>query len=274
MDLSNLSARDWTTLSAADARAAARRDPVVVLPLGATEQHGPHLPLSTDVHIGAGLLSEALRHVREDVEVWTLPPVTVGASGEHARFPGTESVSTEELIGTLVERGSELARAGVRRLVLANSHGGNRHAMEAGGLRLRAAHDMLVVKASWFRFARPVDVDLPESEWRHGLHGGALETAMMRHLRPDLVHLDAVADFPSFGMELERTLRRVGPEGEASFAWLAEDLNREGVVGNATLATAEMGRQLVRYYGGVLGEVIADAAAFPLDRLSPASEGS
>jgi len=272
-DTSHVPSREWTTLSSAEAEAAAQRDPVVVLPLGATEQHGPHLPLSTDVHIGVGLLAEALRHLREEAEVWTLPPVTVGASREHARFPGTESVSTEELIRTLVERGGELADTGVRRLLLTNSHGGNRHAMEAAGLELRAERDMLVVKASWFRLARPAGVDLPEIEWRHGLHGGAVETAMMLHLRPDLVDRDEITDFPSLGAELERTLRRLGPEGEASFAWLAEDLNPQGVVGNATLGTATMGGELVRHYGSALAEVIADTAAFPIHRLSPAPDG-
>jgi creatinine amidohydrolase len=241
---------------------------VAILPLAATEQHGPHLPLSTDLDIGMGLLAEALRHLPDGVGARMLEPITVGASQEHQRFPGTVSVSTEQLIRSIVEQGAALARAGVRRLVLSNSHGGNRHAMEAAGLALRAEHGLLVVKASWFRFARPTDVDVPEAEWRHGLHGGALETAMMLHLRPDLVRTDAIADFPSLGQDLERTLRRLGPEGEASFAWLADDLNPRGVVGDARLATAAMGERLVAHYGGMLAEVILDARDFPLDRLS------
>jgi creatinine amidohydrolase len=179
-------------------------------------------------------------------------------------------VTTEQLIRTLVEQGAALARSGVRRLVLSNSHGGNRHAMEAAGLALRAGYDLLVVKASWFRFARPTGVDVPEAEWRHGLHGGAVETAMMLHLRPELVRTDSIADFPSLGAELESSLRRLGPEGEASFAWLAADLNPHGVVGDARLATAAMGERLVEHYGRVLAEVIMDARDFPLERLSPA----
>ncbi len=245
-----------------------RRATVAILPLAATEQHGPHLPLSTDLDIGMGLLAEALRHLPDGLEVTTLAPVSIGASQEHARFAGTVSVTTEELIGSIVDQGAGLARSGIRRLVLSNSHGGNRHAMEAAGLALRAEHDLLVVKASWFRFARPADVDLPEAEWRHGLHGGAVETAMMLHLRPGLVRTEAIADFRSFGQDLERTLRRVGPEGQASFAWLADDLNPQGVVGDARLATPAMGARLVQHYGRVLAEVIMDARDFPLDRLS------
>jgi creatinine amidohydrolase len=228
--------------------------------------------VSTDLDIGMGLLAAARRHLPDDVALHLLPPISVGASQEHARFPGTLSVSTEELIRSIVEQGATLARSGVRRLVLANSHGGNRHAMDAAALSLRAGHGLLVVKASWFRFARPTDAELPEAEWRHGLHGGAVETAMMMHLRPDLVRTEAIADFPSLGAELERTLRRLGPESQASFAWLADDLNPLGVVGNATLATAAMGAHLVEHYGRILAEVILDARDFPLDRLSPAPE--
>jgi creatinine amidohydrolase len=262
-----LARRDWTALSDVEARATAVRDPVLVLPLGATEQHGPHLPTSTDVDIGRGILEGALAILPSDAEVWTLPVVRVGASLEHARFAGTESVSTEAMIAAIVAQGTSLARAGLRRLVLFNSHGGNRHALDAAALRLRAEHRMLVVKASWFRFTRPTDVTLPEGEWKHGLHGGAVETAMMLHLRPDQVRRDAIREFPSLGARLERSLRRLGPEGEASFAWLAGDLNDAGVVGDARLATAEIGERLVWHYSRVLADVILDARDFPIDEL-------
>ena len=126
---------------------------------------------------------------------------------------------------------------------------------------------MLVVEASYFRFERPHGADLPDSEWRHGLHGGAVETAMMLHLRPDLVRAGAIARFPSLGEELASTMRRLGPEGQASFSWLAGDLNPHGVVGDATLATAELGERLVMHYARALAEVIPDARDFPLDRL-------
>jgi creatinine amidohydrolase len=266
--VSDGSPRSWGALSPAEAAEAARRDPVVILPLAATEQHGPHLPPSTDVDIGAGLLAAALRRLPSDAHVWTLATVTVGASQEHTRFPDTRSVGTEQLIRTIVAEGAELAGVGVRRLVLSNSHGGNRAAMDAAALALRAQHGLLVVKASWPRFPRPADVDLPDAEWRHGLHGGAVETAMMLHLRPDLVRRDAIADFPSLGRELELALTHVRPEGAVSFAWLAGDLNPHGVVGDARLATPELGERLVAHYARILAEVVLDAAAFPLERLT------
>jgi creatinine amidohydrolase len=260
--------RHWSELSPKDARTIAARDPVVILPLAATEQHGPHLPLSTDADIGRGVLAAALARLPADAEVWTLPMMNVGASLEHARFPGTVSVTAEEMIRLIVTTGGELAGVGVRRLVLFNSHGGNRAPMDSAALTLRAAHDMLVVKASYFRFARPQELALPDREWKHGLHGGAVETAMMLHLRPDAVRRDAITTFPSLGTRLEGSLSRVGPEGEAPFAWLAADLNPTGAVGNARLATAEMGGRLVDYYGRVLAQVLDDARVFPIEALT------
>lgn len=263
-------ARSWQVLSPTEVRAAAARDPVLILPLAATEQHGPHLPNSTDADIARGLLEAALARLPADAAVFTLDLVPVGASQEHTRLSGTESVTTEEMIALIVGRGDALARSGVRRMVLFNSHGGNRAAVDAAALELRAKHDLLVVKANYFRFTRPSDVALPSEEWTHGLHGGAVETAMMLHLRPDLVRRDAIADFPSLGSRLESSLRRVRPEGEAPFAWLAGDLNPQGVVGDARLATPALGTRLVEHYAAALAEVILDTRDFPIDALARA----
>jgi creatinine amidohydrolase len=240
---------------------------MVILPLAATEQHGPHLPLTTDVDIGRGILDAALAALEPGRRPATLPMIEIGASEEHLSFPGTRSVMAGELVETIVRIGAEVADTGCRRMLLTNSHGGNRFAMEEAGLRLRRERGMLVVKASWFRFDRPDDVHFPEAEWRHGLHGGAVETAMMMHLHPDRVLEDAVADFPSLGIELAHGLRRVEPEGQASFAWLAEDLHPSGVTGDARLATSALGGRLVRHYGKALADVILDTWDFPLDRL-------
>ena len=260
--------RYWHALTTTEAAAFAARDPVVVLPLAAIEQHGPHLPLSTDLDIGLGLLHEAFRQLPDDLPARVLPPQTIGASREHLRFAGTLSLDPELLVELIHQQGTALAACGVRRLVLFNSHGGNVTAMDAAALRLRDEHGILVVKASYFTFSHPNDVALPETEWRHGLHGGAVETAMMLHLCPSAVRTDALQRFPSLGHDLDGNMRRLGPEGEASFAWLAGDLNAAGVTGDARLADAETGRRLVAHYGRVLAEVIQDARVFPLDRLT------
>jgi creatinine amidohydrolase len=243
-------------------------DAVVIWPLAAVEQHGPHLPLSTDVEVGTGILGAAFRALPSDARAFALPVQAVGTSLEHAEHPGTLTVSARVLEDIVYDVGSSLARSGVRRLVLFNSHGGNRATLDTAGLRLRRAHGLLVVKASYFRFPRPDDVDLPDSEWEHGLHGGAVETSMMLHLRPDLVRSEEVQRFPSLGEELEQRLTHLRPEGAASFAWTARDLNLEGVVGDAAAASASVGARLIEHYGRCLAEVVQDARAFPLSRLA------
>lgn len=239
---------------------------VAVLPTAAIEQHGPHLPLSTDLDIGLGLLRAAFRVLSEETSVLALPPLAVGASEEHAGLPGT--LSAPDMTGSIVAVGRAVAAAGVRRLVVANSHGGNRAAVDTAALALRNDPGLLVVKAHWFRFPRPEGAGLPEPEWVHGLHGGAVETAMMLHLHPERVRTEGLRDFRSLGRDLEETLRHVGPEAVAPFAWRADDLHPDGVAGDATLATAALGERLVTHYGRVLAEILEDAAAFPLERLA------
>ena len=267
--------RYWHDSTTREIAERAADDPVVIMSLAAVEQHGPHLPLSTDLEIGLGVLSAAFRALPADFPVFALPPQPFGASAEHADFPGTLTLPVGVLGEVIYAVGSSLARAGVRRLVLFNSHGGNRSAVDSAGLRLRSDHRLLVVKASYFRFPLPVDLDLPESERAHGLHGGALETSMMLHLRPDLVRVDELRRFSSLGEELAEHLEHVRPEGPASFAWTARDLNPEGVVGNAKIdGAAALGARLVEHYGAYLAEVITDARDFPLNRLArPGDQG-
>jgi creatinine amidohydrolase len=258
----------WQSMTTADARRAAERDPVVILPLAAIEQHGPHLPLSTDLDIGMGLLASAFRHLPDDFPAWVLPVQAVGSSREHVRFPGTLSLDPELLTSVIYQYGVALARYGIRRLLLSNSHGGNRAALDAAGLRLREEQGLLVVKVSYFDLPRPESLDLPDSEWRHGLHAGAVETSMMLHLRPDLVRMGEFRDARALGEELEETMRRLSPEGAVSFSWLADDLNRSGAVGSAVRADAAKGERLVAHYGEALADVIRDVRAFPLERLA------
>jgi creatinine amidohydrolase len=258
----------WQNLTTVDARRAAERDPVIILPLASIEQHGPHLPLSTDLDIGMGILASAFTYLPGDFPAWVFPAQTIGASREHVRFAGTLSLSPTLLGDVICEIGIAVARSGVRRLLVMNSHGGNRSALDSAGLRLREEQNLLVVKVNYFSLPRPERVDLPEAEWRHGLHGGAVETAMMLYLRPDLVRTSEVGESPSLGAECERTLRRLRPEGPVSFAWLAGDLNASGAVGDPRLADAAMGERLVTHSGQALADAIQDARALPLDRLA------
>lgn len=260
--------RYWHSLTSPEASGLAEQNPVAILPLAAIEQHGPHLPLSTDLDIGLGLLANAFGHLSENFAAWALPPQSVGASQEHTQFAGTLHLSPNVLSRIIQYYGIALARSGVRRLLISNSHGGNRPSVEAAALRLRFEQKQLVVIFNYTDIAPPDSLSLPSNEVHHGFHGGAIETAMMQHLHPDRVRTKHIRQFDSFGEELQKKGSTVKPVGAASFAWLAKDLNPCGAVGDATLATAAMGQALVEHYGRILASVIRDVQNFPLDNLS------
>jgi len=258
--------RDWQGLTSAELAAAAADDPVAVLPLAAVEQHGAHLPLATDCLIGAGLLEAAAARLPADCPALRLPMLSVGDSLEHTAFPGTLSLDSETFQRVVVQWGAGVARAGIRRLLLFSSHGGNLAAMEVAGLRLRHEHGLLVVRSSYFGFPPPADA-LPAEELRVGLHGGALETALMLHLAPEAVRREALAAHSSLDERLGRDNRWLQAEGPAGFAWMAQDLAPGGVTGNAGLATAALGARLTRHFAGALAELIAEVRRFPLQAL-------
>tara|TARA_R110002012_G_scaffold9587_7_gene44093 strand:+ start:9395 stop:10186 length:792 start_codon:yes stop_codon:yes gene_type:complete len=259
----------WQTLTAPQLAEVAQRDPVAILVLGAIEQHGSHLPLATDLTIGEGLQTAMLALLEPSLNVICLPPIAVGASDEHASFPGTISLPATLAISTLEAYGDSLARAGIRRLVLLNSHGGNKAVMDLAGLTLRRRHGMRVVKATYTRLS-PLDGAMAFEELRYGLHGGLLETAMMCYLAPTLVQLDDYQAAPN-AAPIDDAL--VSAEGAAAFAWLAEDLSPQGVAGDARQASAALGERLVRHYAGLLATVVAETALLPpLANKTPARE--
>jgi creatinine amidohydrolase len=259
----------WKDRTTEEMRLLASRDAVVILPLAAIEQHGPHLPLSTDLDIGLGLLQAAAESMDEAPWVLQLPPMMIGTSMEHQDFPGTLSLEPETALAVIGQYGAAVAAAGFRRLVLVNSHGGNTQVMDLAALRLRRDHGLLVVSCSYFRLPPPADLVLPADEIRHGIHGGAVETSMMLHLVPGAVRKDACADAGSLGQELARKMTLVGVVAPAPMAWLSRDLHESGAVGNALLANAMLGRMLVQHYGQAIAQVIRETAALPLDSLRP-----
>lgn len=265
----------WADLTGPElaALADARDDAVAVLPMAAIEQHGPHLPLSTDVDIGKGLLDAAIDNHRAGASTTplvVLPSMTIGASLEHADWAGTLSLSHEAAIAQITALGAAVARAGIRRLVLFNSHGGNKAVLDIAALKLRATHGMLVVKANYFRFAPP-DAALPAAELAHGLHGGALETSLMLHIAPQKVRRDRLAAFTALGETRAADALSVLPEGDAAFAWLARDLNPLGVAGDTRLASAERGASLCAHFADRLAVIFAETAAFDLASLGETS---
>ena len=260
--------RLWQDLTTDELRLAASDHTVALLPLAAIEQHGPHLPLSTDLDIGLGLTDAALARLPEDFPVLVLPVVAVGLSLEHSEFAGTLSLDPQTAIASLVQIGESVARAGVKRLLFFNSHGGNRQVADLAALTLRARYRMLVVKANYFRYAPPPNL-LCADEMRHGLHGGAMETAMMMHLCPEKVRTRHLRDNQSLGLAMDRTYPHLGPEAAASFAWMSQDLNPAGVVGNAGVATPALGAQLVEHFAAALAATLEETVQFDLQWLRP-----
>lgn len=235
--------RYWQDLTSPDFGDLDGAHAVAVLPLCATEQHGPHLPAGTDTMIAQGLTDEVASRFSGDFDLIFLPALAVGASQEHARFAGTLSVSTPALIEQITAIGAQVAASGLKKLVLVSSHGGNVAAMTAAALALREGHGLLAVTLTWARLGVPEGI-VDDNERDVGIHGGFVETSLMLHFRPDLVRMDKAADFASLQSDLAGRHEHLRAHGPVGFGWLAGDLNPAGAVGNAASANADAGRDI------------------------------
>lgn len=256
--------RRWDELTTEDVAALDRARTVAVLPVAAVEQHGPHLPLGTDAMINDGVLARALASAPADSPMLVLPLLSIGASGEHRDFPGTLSLSARTLLDLVTDVAEGVFRAGLRKLVLFNSHGGQPQVLEMVAQDLRTRHGMIVVVANAWRMMDRDSV-LPPAEREAGLHAGGFETALMLHLRPDLVRRDKLRDFPSRARALEKDYPSLAAGGRVAFAWQAQDLNPSGAVGDARLGTAEMGRTLVDGAAARLLRLVEELARLPAE---------
>jgi len=256
----------WSEMRASDFRAARMAEVIAVLPVAAIEQHGPHLPVGVDVTIQQGYLDRVADRLPADLPVLFLPIQMIGVSTEHGDFPGTLSLSPETALAAWREIGASVAKAGCRKLVIINSHGGNSALVDILAQDLRARFEMLAVRAAWSRFGAP-DGLFSAQERAHGIHGGDIETSLMLAFAPDLVDMRRAGKFTPATVGFEKEFTWLRSDRPLGFGWMAQDLSDSGAMGDAGAATAAKGEALADYGATAFIELLRDVEAFDLARL-------
>ena len=255
----------WAQLTTTDFALLNATRAVAVLPLGATEQHGPHLPLNVDTTLVDGVVAASLNHLTSADPVLFLPTQNLGLSTEHTAFAGTLSVTPATLIELWCDIGAGVARAGLKKMVLFNAHGGNVGLMDVVARELRARHGLLVFGTSWYQLplGEAVMGLFSAEEHRFGAHAGAIETAMILALAPKGVRMDQAQNFLSAAQHKAAHYPILGDGRSAKQGWHMQDYNPCGAVGNATLAKAEDGQALVQAAGLQLARLLREVVEYP-----------
>ncbi len=270
----NAAVRYWSDLSTADFAALDRARAIAVLPVAATEQHGPHLPLSVDTDIVNGVVAAALPYLAPELPALFLPTQAVGFSPEHTRFAGTLTLKAETLIRVWTEIGECVAASGVRKLVLFNSHGGQVGALDLVARDLRARLGLLVYSVNWFHLplldaqGQDVNARFSAEEHRFGIHAGDVETSLMLALRPGQVRMERAEYFRSTSQDRAERFATLGNGRSAKLGWMMQDYNANGAVGHAAAATAEKGQALLDAAGRALARLLAEIDQLPPDTLT------
>ena len=236
---------------------------IAILPTAAIEQHGPHLPTGTDTMIADGMLAELRRQCPDDLDLRILPIQAVGKSNEHLHAKGTLTLTAETALKAWTEIGLSIARAGVRKIVIVNSHGGNLDLVSIVSRELRVRAGMLAVKCQWGGFGAPENL-FSAREVSFGIHGGDRETSLMLHFRPETVDMTQARDFPSTAETAP-----ISPIGPTSYGWISSDLNPAGTVGEAHLGTAEKGKITCEHQVNGFIELLRAVRDQPLSEISP-----
>ena len=266
---------DWSTRDFAQCKAGGTLDQLIaVLPVAATEQHGPHLPLRVDSALVDGVISVALENLAQDIPALVLPTQAIGLSPEHARFAGTLTLKAETTIRLWNDIGESVAATGVKKLVLLNSHGGQVGVMDIVARDLRARLGMLVYSVNWFGLplvgAQGEDVNALFSahEHRFGIHAGEIETSMMLALAPELVEMAQAQNFASTSEDRANRFDILGNGKSAKLGWQMQDYNPHGAVGNAAAATADKGRAVLDAAGRALARLLGEIHQLPMSVLT------
>jgi creatinine amidohydrolase len=238
-----------------------RRDWIAVLPLGAHEQHGPHLPFETDTLIAEGLVLRLIPVLPGNLPVTFLPVEKIGYSVEHMDVAGTKTFAFDEAVARWLGIAEALHGKGIRKLVMLNAHGGNSPLMTIVATEARIRFGMLAVATSWTRFGQPDGWISPQDK-AIDIHGGDIETSVMLALWPDKVDMKKAENFSSRQSVFTERFKHLRAYGPHAFGWKMSDLNEKGVAGNASAATAERGEQLVAHAVKGIIELFEDVAKF------------
>ncbi len=265
---------DWTTRDFAQAQSSGLlAQTIAVLPVAATEQHGPHLPLKVDSALVDGVIAAALPHLGPEVPALFLPTQTVGLSPEHAAFAGTLTLKAETTIRLWTDIAESVAASGIKKLVLLNSHGGQVGVMDIVARDLRARLGLLVYSVNWFGLpltgpqGEDINALFSAHEHRFGIHAGDIETSMMLALDPALVHMQHAQNFASTAEHRAKTCAILGNGKSAKLGWQMQDYNPAGAVGNAQAATAPKGAAVLGAAGRALAALLREVQDLAADTL-------
>ncbi len=267
---SDLTTRHFAQLAASQNIAQA----VAVLPVAATEQHGPHLPVSVDTTLVNGVVDASLPHLPADLPILFLPTQHIGKSNEHVRFPGTLTLSAQTIINLWMDIGSSVARSGIKKLVLLNSHGGQASIMDIVARDLRTEHDLIVYSTNWYNLPLGDAVMglFPAEEHRFGIHAGDMETSMMLALREKYVDMAQAQNFRSTSQDRAAKYPVLGNGTSAKLGWQMQDYNAMGAAGNAAAASAAKGHALINAAGLQLANLLKEVSDLSLLTLKSAPE--
>ncbi|MGK7906016.1 MAG: creatininase family protein [Synechococcus sp.] len=237
-----------------------KQDVVILQPIGAIEQHGPHLPLIVDSAIATAVIGKALERLGDEIPAYSLPPLYYGKSNEHWHFPGTITLSATTLLQTVSELAESLFRAGFRKLVLVNGHGGHPQVLEIAARDIHQVHASMMVFPLFVWNVPNVAAELlTPQELELGIHAGDAETSLMLAIAPEQVQMDkARTEYPQ-GLPQNSLLSM---EGRLPFAWVTRDLSSSGTIGDPTLATQEKGQKILESLAAGWARAIADIYLF------------
>ena len=256
------SSRYLADLRAPEVPSALNKDSIVVLPLGAIEQHGPHLPVNTDFVVADAVSSAAVKQVGEEVNAWLLPTLPFTKSNEHAWSVGTFWLSAQTFMAVIDDIARCVAMTPAKKLLFVNGHGGNSALMAMMNREVRLKHGLQTFLAHPHM---PVDQGgtSAANELGMGVHGGMDETSVMLHLRPDLVDMSLAVRRVPEGLAKNDQVRF---GGRVAFGWLSNDFFPEGHIGDPTGATAEVGATMFASAVDGLSAAMREISVFDFGR--------